>query len=70
MRLSTPEANDIMQHLREKDAIMSALNRSLLHGDIIPSLVSSVIWQTHHEIARVWIEQVAPDSFRQFAHTN
>lgn len=34
--------------------------------DILPSLVSRVVWQTRWEIAQVWIEACAPEEYTHF----
>lgn len=44
--------------------IVMKLRESQNDGDIVPRLVSQVVWQTKQEIARLWIESYAPEEIQ------
>ncbi len=67
--LIQPTDHESFEKINQRNTILTStifrkLRESHSQWDIVPSVISSVIWQTKEEIGRNWVEFCAPEEWR------
>lgn len=69
MIILTAPQEEIMKAVHEIDNLLVTITKNLMQSmrewDIVPPLISSVVWQTRQEIAKTWIETHSPQEWHQ-----
>lgn len=69
MIILTEQQEEIMKGVHEVNRLSVMITENLMQSmqewDIVPPLISSVVWQTRQEIAKTWIETHSPEEWHQ-----